>query len=142
MKEDSIRPGRALRLLVCSALLVTMTGCTVMAPVAGPRQYIPTHEPSVIWVKRADAAQTIAIEGPRVIGDTLVGFVLGEYTELPLIQVQSVRARQFSRSRTTALLIGMGALAVGLTFILSGGHGGALDPTDEEDIGFRRPIVR
>jgi hypothetical protein len=142
MTRKPIQPARVLRAFVSGTLLLTMTGCTVMAPVAGPKEFIPVHEPSIVWVRASGSAQTIALEGPRLVGDTIVGFVEGEYTELPLAQIETMRARQFSRGRTTTLLAGMGALAVGLFFVLGGGHGSAAEGLDEDDIGFRRPWRR
>ena len=119
-------------------LLATLAGCTTMRPVNGPpKEFITVHEPSVVWVTRAEPATPIALEAPRVLGDTIVGFVEGEYTELPVTQIRTVQAKQFSRGRTTAFLVGMGVLAAGLTFVLAGGHGTAAEMLEEEDIGVR-----
>ena len=142
MTTNPSRPARLLRASVCGTLLLSMTGCTVMAPVAGPREFIPVHEPSIVWVRASGSAETIALEGPRLVGDTIVGFADGEYMELPLAQIETMRARQFSRGRTTTLVAGMSALAVGLFFVLGGGHGSAVEGLDEDDIGFRLPWRR
>ena len=58
-----------------------------------------------------------------MVGDSLVGFVEGEYVEIPFSQVQTVQARQYSRGRTMGFILGITAATVGLLFLAGGGLG-------------------
>ena len=90
-------------------LVVLATACTTVVSVRDqPGAFIEAHDPGVVWVTKADNS-IVQVASPRIIGDTIVGFVGADYVELPLSSVQSLRARQPARKRT-ALLIGGAAL--------------------------------
>lgn len=88
----------------------------------------------MVWVTRTTPGPTLALEGPRIVGDTLVGFDAGEYVELPFSQIEQVRARQPNRAKTIALAAGLALAAVGLSFVITSGHGFG---DDYEEEGFR-----
>ena len=109
-----------LRGLVALSLLFVMglTACTRMGPIAA-REYIPVSRPSSVWVTRGDNA-VVQMQVPRLLGDTLVGYVNGEYQEMILSQTKQVQARVPQPGRTV-LAIGAGvAGVVGVAFLIAG----------------------
>ncbi len=96
------------RLTVAAALLPLaplVTACRTVVPVPSPAQYVSTKAPGLVWVTKTDNT-VLALGSPHVVGDTLTGFVKGgEYLEMPLSNVQSMRASVAAPHRT-ALLVG------------------------------------
>lgn len=122
------------RRAIALPMLVMVTACSTMQPVARPREFMQARQPSIVWVDHA-GQQMVSIEGPQLMGDSIVGFIEGEYTEIPMSQIRSMQAKQYSRSRTTAFLAGMVAVAAAAIFLVSGGTGSTSDQIDEDDIG-------
>ena len=73
-----------------------------------------------------------------MFGDTLVGFVEGQYQELPLAELQSVRARQVDKLRT-ALLVG-GVIVAGGVAMAALQDGGESDPNIQMEDDIVLPI--
>jgi hypothetical protein len=96
--------------------MVSLSGCSTLQPIAAPRQFIGSAQPARIWVTRADGS-TLAMDSPRLLGDTLVGWVGGRYEEILLPEASRVLGRR-PAPRRTAFLIGgvvaVGALLIGL----------------------------
>jgi len=110
---------------------VPLAACSTLQPVATPRQFIPAAQPTRIWVTRSDNS-TLMLEAPRLLGDTLVGFVGGRYQEMLLPQVRWMGVRQPAPRRTTVLVAGLVVVSAGLLAVLSGsGPGGG--PSGGED---------
>ena len=124
--------------LVALGLLLTMTACTSMQPVAQPREFMATRQPSVVWVSKASEPNMFALDAPKLIGDSIVGFIEGEYTEIPIPQIRAMQAKQYSRGRTMAFALGTAAAAVGAFLLIKGGHGATPDQDGEDDIGIIR----
>ncbi len=90
-----------------------------------PAQYVSTKAPGLVWVTKTDNT-VLALGSPHVVGDTLTGFVKGgEYLEMPLSNVQSMRASVAAPHRT-ALLVGSVAVvaAVATAFAIHNTSGG------------------
>jgi hypothetical protein len=112
-------------------LLVTQGACmTNPKPVAEPTPFLRAERPKKIWVSLANGEQLV-IEGPKVYGDSLLGFTEknGQTEEvwLPLTDLQEVKTRHLSGSRTALLGAGIAA-AAGLVIIsipTSGGDRGS-----------------
>jgi hypothetical protein len=104
-------------------ILVTVTGCSTMQPVAQPREFMQARKPGRIWVTRQATPTMVEVSAPQMVGDSLVGFVEGEYVEIPFNDVQTVQARQYSRSRTMAFILGISAVVVGGLILAGGGLG-------------------
>ena len=101
-------------------LLVTQAACmTNPRPVAEPTPFLRAERPRKIWVSLANGEQLV-IEGPKVYGDSLLGFTEknGQTEEvwLPLTDLQEVKTRHLSGSRTALLGVGIAA-AVGLVIV-------------------------
>jgi hypothetical protein len=129
------------------AMLVTVLGtgaCSTMRPVAAPQQFIPSARPSRVWVTTNDNARMM-VEGPRVLGDTLVGFVGGRYEEILLPQTRWIGVRQPAPKRTAFLVAGSIVVGLGLFFLLnSDGPGGSIsggeDPSNPSSLRYPRGL--
>lgn len=122
------------RRAVALPMLLMMTACTTMQPVSRPREFMKSRQPSVVWVNHS-GQKLVSLEGPQLVGDSIVGFIEGEYTEIPMSQIESMHAKQYSRSRTTAFVAGMVGVAAAAILLLSGGMGAGMDEIGEDDIG-------
>jgi hypothetical protein len=99
-----------------SAALLPLVGlsaaCSTLAPVREtPTAFITAHAPGAVVITKTDNS-VVVLAGPKVIGDTLGGFVGRDYVEIPLSTVQSLSARRPAKGRT-ALLIGASVVAAG-----------------------------
>ncbi len=116
------------RLTVAAALLPLaplVIACRTVIPVPSPAQYVSTKSPGLVWVTKTDNT-VLALGSPHVVGDTLTGFVKGgDYMEMPLSSVQSMRASVAAPHRT-ALLVGSVAVvgAVATAFAIHKTSGG------------------
>lgn len=120
-----------LRRLVVSALLPLIGACSAFVSVASPREYLSTKQPERVWVTRTDGA-VVVVNGPQVFGDSLVGFVNGEYAEMPLGQVRQLLARQPARGRTALLITASAAVAAGLIYIFRAVGPSTFTPPEDE----------
>ncbi|MGH7607585.1 MAG: hypothetical protein ACREME_09610 [Gemmatimonadales bacterium] len=116
---------------VAGGLLLSMVACTTLRPVSDYQTYVSTARPHRVWVTPRDAAPLL-LDGPRLIQDTLVGFVDGRYREFAPADVQQVQVRTPARGRT-AFLVGaavvLGAVALS---VLSGGGPDTYIPSPED----------
>jgi hypothetical protein len=108
-------------------LIPLATGCTSVATVRRPAQFIASKAPRVVWVTTADNGQ-VALLSPRVSADTLGGLAGGvHYVEMPLSNVRSMRARQPAPRRTLLLV---GGLTLGVAVLAQTvGRGAGSSPT-------------
>ena len=114
MQASTRRPIAAVSTLL---LVLGQAGCfTSPRPVTNPGPMLQSDPPKRIWVSLASGTEMV-IDGPKVYGDSLLGFTQknGESEEvwLPLSDLQEVRTRHFSGTRT-ALLGGAFAAAAAL----------------------------
>ena len=128
------------RRVVCIPLLLAFVSCTTLKPVADGssyNSYLSSTRPSQVWVRTQQ--KTVMLESPRLLGDTLVGFVDGEYREFLPGEVRGVDVRKPAKARTALLVSGMvvvGAFLIGA--LASTGESGSL-PTPEDDPTNPRP---
>ena len=123
---------------IALTMLVTLTACSTMQPVAQPREFMATRQPSVVWVSKASEPNMLVLDAPKLIGDSIVGFIEGEYTEIAMGQIRAMQARQYSRGRTTAFAVGAVATVIGAFLLIQGGHGANPELDGEDDIGIIR----
>lgn len=64
-----------------------------------------------VWVTGSDQT-TVILHAPRVTGDTLAGFVDGNYREMLLADTKTIKQRVGSPGRTTALGVIIGAVTL------------------------------
>src|SRR6266566_1642505 len=80
------------------SLVSLATACSTMVAVPSPAHFVAT-------------------KSPQIIADTLGGFVKGDFIEMPLSSVLSMRARQAAPRHTALLLSGLtlgGAVALAI----------------------------
>lgn len=125
------------RRIVAAALVFSIVSCTTLKPVGDPNAYLSGSRPGQVWV-RTDR-KTLLLEGPRLLGDTLVGFVEGEYREFLPGEVRGVHVRKPAKWRTVLLTSGMAVVgAVLIATLASTGPATSL-PTGEDDPSNPRP---
>ncbi len=112
------------------AAVVASSACHSMTPLSW--RELDGLRPSRVWVTQADQT-TVEVSGPQMFGDTLVGYVNGEFKELPTADVQRVTMRRPARAKTIALVAASTAVAAGLAVWMSGL--GPKPPDDEVDCG-------
>jgi|SRR5687768_4331857 len=115
--------NRRFRQATSLLILVTVTACSTMQPVAQPREFMQLRKPGTVWVTRQAIPAMVELNAPQMVGDSLVGFIEGEYVEIPFNQVQSIQAKQYSRGRTMAFILGVSAVVVGALLLTGGGLG-------------------
>lgn len=131
---------------LCATLITVFAAgaCSTMRPVSTPQQFIPSARPDRVWVTRADNSR-MALDGPRLLGDTLVGFVGGRYEEILLPDTRWIGVRQAAPRRTMLLVAGTVALGAGLLYLLAGnGLGGGTssneDPSNPSSLRYPRGL--
>lgn len=126
------------RRIVATAVVFSLVSCTTLKPVADANTYLSSStRPGQVWVRTE--RKTVMLEGPRLLGDTLVGFVDGEYREFLPGEVRGVDVRKPARGRTALLVSGMvvvGAFLIGA--LASTGPAGS-QPSPEDDPTNPRP---
>lgn len=98
---------------------VVSAGCYAMVPVT--LDDVSTERPHRVWITRPDQSQVI-VSGPQVFGDTLVGYIAGQFHEVPVQEVRRVEIRRSARGKTMAL-VGAGILGAAAVGILISGTG-------------------
>lgn len=117
--------GRALTvrptLQAAAALVLAGAGaaCHTLAPLSW--QELDGLRPSRVWVTRADQS-VVEVSGPQVFGDTLVGYVEGEFLELPTADLRRAVVRRPARARTIGLALAGTALTAAMIALVAGGE--------------------
>src|SRR5579872_5179547 len=115
--------GHMIKRSLAAVLMPAMLGCTTFGPV-NPKQYIVSHRPAEIWIWKADSS-VVRMRGPHFLqdSDTLVGLVENAYQELPLGDIQQVKATRPAPTQTAALVIGTVALIGAAAIFIKKGPG-------------------
>jgi len=83
---------------------------------------ITAMQPSRIWVTHPDHSLDMTeVNGPRIFNDTLVGYVNGEFTELPVAGFTKMVIRQPARAKTIALFAAGTIAVAGVVWWVAGG---------------------
>lgn len=109
-----------MRLTVVAGLLAaTVTGaaCHTMAPLTW--EDVAAERPARVWVTQADQS-TVEVSGPQLFGDTLVGYIGGDFQELSTKEIQRVVVRRSAKGKTLALVAASIAGAAGIAVVISG----------------------
>jgi hypothetical protein len=127
-----LSPRQRTTLLTGVSLLASLgSACTTVRPIQ-PALFIPRTAPDVVWVTAADNT-VVPVAAPEVAGDTLRGMRRGtsEPIAIPLISLQTVKAKVPDHAKTALLLVGMGALATATVYAIwiskAGPHAGSVD---------------
>lgn len=116
-----LRSAASARNLSAALLVAGAAACTSVGPV--PTSYIASKQPRTVWLTKSNRS-VVKVDGPRMLGDTVIGSVGGEYTEIPLTDVTRVAAVQSSKGKTIAASA-LGAAAVGGALIVIFKHSGS-----------------
>jgi hypothetical protein len=104
------RPGHT----ALAALL--LSACHSLRPLP-PARLNAADLPSRVWVTGSDHA-TVPLDAPQITGDTLAGFVHGEFREWRLFETTSIRTREVAPGRTAALAALTGVATLGVFLYL------------------------
>ena len=106
-------------LIACAPLLAALAGaaCSTMKP--RTLQQIPELAPECIWVTQSDQSVVLLYE-PRVVRDTLVGYVGSQRTKFPTAEIQELRVREPAHTRTMLLAAGLVVAFGGVLYAVSG----------------------
>lgn len=122
-----------MRRLTAGILVVAMalsgTACYTMRTVTFGE--LGTARPGAVWITKADES-VIVVETPRVFGDTLVGYINGEFQELPNTDMTGFKVKRMAGAKTAGL-IGASAAAVGVFVVMVTGTGNFFDPQTNLD---------
>jgi hypothetical protein len=112
---------RILIAIIC--VTVSLTGCTTLRPVN------PTNDKSIVGSLAPNDSVRVWMRDGRVIDLRLTAVepdaLIGEKQRLPIQEIQRVERREFSATRTTLLVVGIGvATFLGLAIYASHHVGG------------------
>ena len=122
--QSASKSPMALAALAYAAACCTMLGgCTTYrTAVAPPAAVLAQHHPEQIRVRMIDNSR-VSLERPRIQGDSLRGYLLGEHspkeTALPLDQVASIATPKLNAGRTMLYLLGGTGAVVGMIMMAS-----------------------
>jgi hypothetical protein len=92
------------------ALAFGTAACSTVQPVKSPTSFVVANSPQRVWITRQDGSVT-ELGVPRIVGDTLFGFLGLKLQEIPLSSVTQMRAVQKAPARTVAVILGLGLVA-------------------------------
>ena len=112
--------------VAAGSVLCTLAACTTVATVKNPGTYVASKQPRTVWLTKTDHS-IVRMNGPRMVGDTVVGAVNGQYTEVAMTDVTGVQAIVPDQTKTIAVAAAGGAATLAALFVVfshSGGSGG------------------
>ena len=128
-----------LQRLGAGLLILGVGACTTFGSVAAPEQFITAARPKQVWVTRGDSS-VVVVQAPRLRGDTLVGFVDGQYQEMMLSDARLVQARHRAPRRTVlAITAGVVGVALVAYFIAGPGESLLFGGDDDDLVGYPPP---
>ena len=112
-------------ILGCALLVAALASaaCKTMKPVT--MDQLNAIKPDRAWVTESDQS-VVLMSGPQVVGDTLVGYVGGQYQELPSAGLKQVVIQRPAPARTALLALGVAAGLGGFVVAIAGGGQAAL----------------
>ena len=123
---------RVLGLLAFAAF--ASPACYTMASLTW--EEISVQRPTNVWVTRDDRS-VVVMNGPQVFGDTLVGYIGGQFYELPTADIERVTIKRSAKGKTIALVAASIAGAAAIGVVISGlgeqSFAGMVDCNDEPD---------
>ena len=114
------------------AVVLIGAACHTMRPVT--LDQLGVMRPAEAWVTRADQT-TVIVSGPQTFGDTLVGYVNGQFQEIPAAGLQKIVVRRKAGGKTAALVaVGtLGVVALAYAVSSTGDYRNPEDKLDCED---------
>ncbi|HUK22472.1 MAG TPA: hypothetical protein VLV45_13075 [Gemmatimonadales bacterium] len=102
-------PVRSLAAIAMMASMFALGACHTWRHLDASQ--IESDEINRVWVTQADQ-NTVIMSAPRLFGDTIAGFVEGQYREMPLADTRNLQERVFAAGKTTALGVSIGAVTL------------------------------
>jgi hypothetical protein len=137
VEKGHVKKGGTMRSTSAGWLIATAlagTACHSMTPLSW--REIGALRPPRVYVTHADKS-IVEMSGPQVFGDTLVGYINGQFQEVPTAEIRRVAMKRPDRAKTIALIAGSTTVAVGVAvWMASSGIFGAntfLDCADVPD---------
>lgn len=114
------------------AAVIAAAGCHSMTRLT--MDEVASLRPNRLYVTNADNGSVLEINGPQVYNDTLVGYVNGQFTEMPAADVRKMAVKRPARAKTIALFAAgtVGAAVIG--YWISGV--GDRNPRDDIDCDY------
>lgn len=109
---------------VFALAVLSSTACYTMRPVTFAQ--LGTARPGAVWITKADQS-VVVVETPRVFGDTLVGYINGEFQELPNTDMTGFKVRRMAGVKTAGLVAAT-AVGVGTFVFLVSSTNSYIDP--------------
>jgi len=108
-------------------LLLTMTACTSLQPVAEPSGFVAQKSPSFVVVTTVEQDQDpIVVSRPQVEGGNLVGLFEGEPASIPMATIRTFSAVQPDKRKTMFAIIS-GVALTGVIAYLGFRNGSRID---------------
>jgi hypothetical protein len=126
--------------IALAGLLLAVAACMTVRPVQ-PAQFIPLHNPAVVWVTYTDNS-FVPVAGPKIVGDSLKGTWagLGEPVAMSLSEIKTVQAKIKSPKRTILLFTVVGAAVAGAVYTLETAGTGGLVFNGINECGFYKGV--
>ena len=96
-----------------AASMLVGAACHTMAPLTW--EEVATIHPPRVSVTLDDQS-VVVVSGPQMFGDTLVGYIGGDFQELPTSNIKQVVVKRAAKGKTMALVAASiaGAAAIGV----------------------------
>lgn len=106
-------------LIGCALLLAALAdaACTTMK--SPTLDQLRALGPDRVWVTASDQSVVLVYE-PKVVGDTLVGYIGRQRSKLPSARIRQLRVRAPAHTRTALLAVGLVAGFGGVLVAISG----------------------
>lgn len=106
-------------LIGCALLLAALTGAGCTTTKSPTLDQLRALGPDRVWVTQSDQSVVLLYE-PKVVKDTLVGYIGTRRAKLPNAEIQRLRVRASAPTRTMLLAAGLVAGFGGVLFAVSG----------------------
>ena len=108
-----------MRPIICAVLLATLASAACKSMKSVTLDQMSLLGPERVWVTESDESVVLLYE-PKVVRDTLVGYVGKHKEKVPSAGVRQVRVQTAAPARTAMLVVGVGAGLIGLMIAVSG----------------------
>lgn len=106
-------------LLACTLVLAALTSTACRTTKLVSLEQLRLLSPDRAWVTDSDQS-VILVDEPKVVGDTLVGYIGRHRTKMPSAGLKQVRVRVSAPVRTALLAVGGAGALVGFLVVIGG----------------------
>lgn len=110
--------GAACRVASASLLVgVGVIGACRTVKRIEPAQYLDENSPQLVWVTYTNNT-VVLVADPEIRRDTLRGLLQGARVRIPMVEIQSIRAKVLDPTKTAILLSAMGVAAASSMYFM------------------------